>query len=426
MVRCGYAVLAAVLVVLAGCEPTTPTPGPGKGPGAGTPSFTTFGNDLEFLKKHGDVILLAKGDAQVAVMAKYQGRVMTSTAEGEAGMSFGWINRELIASGKTLPQFNPVGGEERFWIGPEGGQFGLFFPKGASDKFDFKDWKTPACIDTDAWDVVETTETSASFRKTIKLANFSGTEFDLVADRSVRLLTPAEIKKRFPGILIPADVKSMAFETDNAIKNTGQKAWTKETGLLSIWILCMFTPSPSTTAVLPYTAGDEAALGPIVTPYPGFGEIPPERLKAKDGVVFFMCDGKRRGKIGLRPQRAKGVAGSYDAANRVLTLATYTTHEGVTDYVNSTWAIQKEPYAGDAVNSYNDGPVDGGKPLGPFYEIESSSPAAALKPGETLRHVHTTLHLAGPEGELQLLAKAVLGVGVDEIINALPKPKAAE
>jgi len=38
---------------------------------------------------------------------------------GAHGFSFGWINRELIASGKAMPHINPYGGEERLWLGPE-------------------------------------------------------------------------------------------------------------------------------------------------------------------------------------------------------------------------------------------------------------------------------------------------------------------
>ena len=51
----------------------------------------------------------------------YQGRVMTSTAEGDGGMSFGWINNELIDSNREEEHFHAFGGEERFWLGPEGG-----------------------------------------------------------------------------------------------------------------------------------------------------------------------------------------------------------------------------------------------------------------------------------------------------------------
>jgi hypothetical protein len=423
MKRTGAALLL-VAIVLAGCPEDGPPPVKPR-PGEGSARAATFGDDVEFLEKHTDAIVLGRGDAQVAVVPQYQGRVMTSTAEGAEGLSFGWINRDLIASGKPIPQFNPFGGEDRFWLGPEGSQFALYFKPGSKPgedgKFQFKDWEVPACIDTDPWEVVKQGETSAHFRRKISLTNLAGTQFDLVADRIVRILHPDDVQKHFR-IRIPARAKAVAFESDNTIKNTGEKPWTKETGLLSIWILCMFTPSPSMTVVIPYVEGPEAELGPIVTPYPGFGEIPPERLKTTGGVIYFKCDGKRRGKIGLNPRRAKTVAGSYDSANRVLTLATYTTHEGVTDYVNSAWKIQKEPFKGDVVNSYNDGPVDGGKPLGPFYEIESSSPAAALKPGETMQHVHRTLHLTGLEGDLQIVAKTALGVGLDEIMAAFRQP----
>ena len=102
----------------------------------------------------------------------------------------------------------------------------------------------------------------------------------------------------------------------------------------------------------------------------------------KDGVLYFSGDGKYRSKIGLSPQRAKTVLGSYDAVNGVLTLVQYNKPEGVQDYVNSMWQIQDQPFRGDVVNSYNDGPTSpGGKPLGPFYELETSSPADGPGPG---------------------------------------------
>ena len=96
----------------------------------------TFGNDVAFLQAHTDIIVLsnAKGMAKVAIAPAWQGRVMTSTDGNDAGRGFGWVNRELIASGKLLPHINAFGGEDRFWMGPEGGQFSIYFAKGA--KFD--------------------------------------------------------------------------------------------------------------------------------------------------------------------------------------------------------------------------------------------------------------------------------------------------
>jgi len=141
-------------------------------------------------------------------------------------------------------------------------------------------------------------------------------------------------------------------------------------------------------------------------------------LIVKDDVLFFKGDGRYRSKIGLSPKRAKPILGSYDAANKLLTLIQYTKPEGATNYVNSMWQLQDAPFDGDAVNSYNDGPLKPGKkPLGPFYELESSSPAVALKPDESICHIHRVFHLQGPESELGKIAQAVLQVTLQQVKN---------
>ncbi|HUF10023.1 MAG TPA: DUF6786 family protein, partial [Rhodothermales bacterium] len=58
------------------------------------------------------------------------------------------------------------------------------------------------------------------------------------------------------------------------------------------------------------------------------------------------------------------------------------------------------------------------KGLGPFYELETSSPAAALAPGEELTHVHRTFHFQGPEGALDSIARHTLGVSLQRITSA--------
>lgn len=112
----------------------------------------------------------------------------------------------------------------------------------------------------------------------------------------------------------------------------------------------------------------------------------------------------------------KQLLGSYDADNKVLTIVQFNQPKDVTDYVNSLWKLQDNPYGGDAENSYNDGPpAPGVKPMGPFYEIESSSPAAALAPEQSLTHIHRTFHLSGPEPALNKVARATLGVSLEQI-----------
>ena len=378
----------------------------------------TFGDDLAFLKKHTEVIVLSdsSGNRQVAVSPKLQGRVLTSSAEGMDGLSFGWINRELIASGQIAQHINVYGGEDRFWIGPEGGQFSIFFKKGVP--FDLEHWYTPAPIDTEPFELVSKSENRAILKKDMQLENYTGTIFNLRVDRQIRVLQQAEAAEAL-GVTPAKTVKVIAFESHNRMTNTGTKAWEKETGLLSIWILGMFNPSPATTVVVPFKTGPEVELGPIVNDA-YFGKVPADRLVTREGVLFFSGDGQYRSKIGLSPQRAKSVLGSFDAVNRVLTIVQYNKPEAVSDYVNSMWQLQDHPYKGDVVNSYNDGPAEPGeKPLGPFYELETSSPAAALKPGKSISHLHRTFHLQGPEADLNPVAKAILGVTIAEIKSAL-------
>ncbi|GEM_PF-44931 len=389
--------------------------------GAHLCSAATFRDDVEFLRAHTDVVVLsdATGHAQVALAPRWQGRVLTSAADGADGFSFGWLNRELISAGKFLPHINVFGGEDRFWMGPEGGQFSIFFEKGAP--FDLEHWHTPAPFDTEPYQLVSQSFDSAEFAHTFALTNYSGTRFDVSLNRKVRLLSAKQTWQRLD--LMPLkNVKTVGFESMNQIRNAGKQAWQPATGLLSAWILGQFIPSPETTVVIPIRHGSEETLGrPVNSDY--FGEVPGGRLVVKDDVVYFKADGKYRSKIGINPRRSRGILGSYDAKNKILTIVQFGLRAGETNYVNSKWEMQKLPFDGDAANSYNDGPpAPGAKPLGPFYELESSSPAAALAPGQSTSHTHRTIHLQGSEEDLDKIARRLLGTGLGQIRTAFSAP----
>ncbi|WP_435896180.1 DUF6786 family protein [Oceaniferula spumae] len=386
--------------------------------------FGAFADDSAFMKEHTDLVVLKKGAAAVAVAPAWQGRVMTSTYDHDTGPSFGWINRPVIekgilseeeAKGKLESHIYIFGGEERFWLGPEGGQYALYFKPGA--KFEFSDWKTPPVIDTEPFKMVKQTESSATFEHSADLTNYSGTQFKVGIERSVTVLDKADAAKML-GVELGDGIQMVGYETDNRITNKGAEAWKPETGLLSIWLLGMYNPSPTTTVVIPFKSGSEEELGAKVNDS-YFGKVPAEYLQVKEDILFFKGDGTRRGKIGISPQRSKGIAGSYDAAGKVLNIVTYNVQEAPNGFVNSMWEIQKEPYVGDAINSYNDGsPEPGADPLGPFYELETSSPAAALEPGGTMKHVQRTYHIQGTEAELDPIAKQLLGVSLESIKTA--------
>lgn len=372
-----------------------------------------YGFNREFLKKYVSVIELRNGNSALLLVPRWQGRVMTSTAGGDEGFSFGWINHELIASGKTLKHMNAFGGEERLWLGPEGGQFSIYFKKG--DPFVYDNWQVPAWLDTEPFEVLNQTDTSALFGLDVETVNYSGTPLKFSLSREVMLLRGSTIRKELD--LELSGLKSVGYRSVNKIMNRGDNEWRKETGLLSIWMLGMFNPSPSVIVAIPYNPGDEKVIGPPVNDN-YFGKIAADRLKVTESHVFFRADGKSRGKIGLPPLRSKGVAGSFDAANNILTLLFCTTPGAGAEYVNSAWELQKEPYSGDALNSYNDGPLADGSQMGPFYEIETSSPAAALKPGEELVHTQYTLHITGDRDLLNKVSLRALGVGLEDIENA--------
>ena len=396
--------------------PTTATPSPSAPPlasetpdaGAATAmssSSPSFADDLAFLSAHGAVhVLESKTGARVALSAKYQGRVMTSAVEA-SGSSFGWINRDFIVAGKTGTQFDNFGGEDRFWLGPEGGQFGLYFPAGKP--FTFDAWQVPAGMQEGAWEMTEATPTRAVFKHTIAITNWSGTAFTIDVERTVSIV-PAPAAE---------GVRAVAFETVNKITNRGKVAWKRETGLPSVWILAMFAPSADAHVVVPFENG--ASLnGSTIVNDAYFGKVPSERLAVHEdkGFLVFTCDGKQRGKIGLGPARAKPTLGSYSARARLLTVVQYDKPKASAPYVNSMWERQLAPYTGDVVNSYNDGsPGPGKPPLGGFYEIETSSPAAELAPGQSLVHTHRTMHLVGEASALDPQAKKLLGVALGDL-----------
>lgn len=393
-----------------------------------------YGQDHEFLESHSEVIELtdSAGKVRVAVCPKLQGRVMTSTLDGPGGRSFGWINREFLSAGQDDKRFNNYGGEDRFWLGPEGGQFSLWFAQGSEQKL--ANWYTPAGLNSGIFARAEGSPTTdktthesgrISLRRNMELVNASGTRLQLEVERTIELADVDDLGRWFGMAVVKSvreeGVRFVGFQSGNHVVNRGAD-WTEASGLAAVWILGMFKPGKQTVIVVPCTEGPEARLGPVVNA-DYFGKIPPERLHVTPGAVYFLGDGEFRSKIGISGRRVKPIVGSYDFAGNVLTLVHFTVPQnpGESLYVDNTWILpQAKPFAGDAVNSYNDGPPEpGAKSLGGFYELETLSPTRALKTGEALEHQHTTVHLVGPTTALKAIAREALGVDLDEIRSAM-------
>lgn len=385
---------------------------------AAPPKPTTYGQDRDFLAAHTKIVeLTSESGARVAICPEYQGRVMTSTTDGAGGRSFGWINRAFIEQGERHPRFNNYGGEDRFWLGPEGGQFSLWFAGDARQDVD--NWYTPAALGDGAFQIVSgDNDPYYRLARRLDLKNAAGTRFNLDVDREIRILGPDKFGKLFgeeaAAMLAGGRLRMVGFQSVNRLINRGP-AMTRDKGLVAIWILGMFPPSAQTEVIVPFRAGDEAALGPpLKSDY--FGAVPEERLRVGPQAALFRADGQFRSKIGVSQRRARNVAGAIDLAGGALTLVHFSMPEDPTafSYVNNAWEMpQQEPLVGDVFNSYNDGSPGPGKPsLGGFFELESLSPAAELPTGKGLGHTHSTFHIEGDPESLLKLARAALGVEV--------------
>lgn len=370
-----------------------------------------FGFDLEFLQKYDSILILSNesGLGQILVSPKYQGKVFTSTADGPDGKSFGWVNYKAF-NAPVDPHMNAYGGEDRLWLGPEGGPFSLYFE--TEKEMVYENWKTPAAIDTEEWNLLSATGNSVSMEKDTELKNYKGTTLSIKLNRDIKMLSNTQIEADL-GINLNDKLKSVGFSTINTISNTGQEAWTKETGAPCLWSLDMFMPTDSTVILVPY---EENAKGKVATT-DYFGEIKKDRISYKNGVLYFKADGKSRGKLGLSPERAKNIAGSYDIESGILTVTKFTIDPGKI-YLNQEWTTKKDPFLGDAVNAYNDGPLEDGSQMGPFYEIESVSPAAFLKPSEKLKHQHNVYHFLGDKEQVASLLKTLFNISVEDIKSA--------
>lgn len=366
----------------------------------------TFGYDLNYLSDKDSLIILKSDneEAQVIVSPKYQAKVFTSTAEGLKGKSLGFINYKVFDSGKIDEHMNGYGGENRFWLGPEGGQFSIFFEPGKEQIFD--NWHTPKAVDTEAWIIKGSSSKDVLMVKDIEVKNYKGNLLKIRVQRVVTLISNQEIEQKLR-IKLSGKVKAVAYSNDNKITNKNNFEWTEKTGTVCIWLLDMFNPSPSALTIIPYNEGDEQTLGKVATT-DYFGEIPSDRIKIENDMLYLKTDGKYRSKMGMNPKRTKSIAANYDSESKRLTIVTFDV-ELDKNYLNQEWNPKKNPLTGDALNAYNDGPLDDASIMGPFLELESCSPAAFLKPGESLKHVQNVYHFVGDETDLSPISERILG-----------------
>ena len=381
----------------------------------------TFVEDLEFLNQHLETIVLRNAEgAAVVIVPQYQGRTMISTNGGDQGSSYGLINYNAVESDVVDPQINLYGGEDRIWVSPEGGQNSIFFEPGA--EMSFANWRTPAELDSEPFNVQSQTNHSVSMSKDALFTNWSGTKFKVQLDRTVVLLDSASAGQKLGADF--SKVKLVAHESHNTLINRGDTAWKPETGLIGLWSICMSKPGPKATLFMPFNLdSEESATDSDIVTANYFGDLDESRLKVdrENKLVYFLGDGQLRSKLGISFSRVANIIGSWDEDRQVLSVVNFNLPESAPSngYNNNLWEMQDEPYAGDVINCYNDGVNDSGSNMaeGGFYEMETVSPALALSPGEGFTHIQRTLRMEGDRAELSAIAKSLFGVDLDQIAN---------
>lgn len=372
-------------------------------------SNPVFEDDLKILQQVDGMQVLSAGDAKIAVVGKFQGRVITSTSRGLKGNSYGWFHRKMISSNSYTNNYSSLGGESRIWFGPEIGKYSVFFEPGTEQTVKFV--KRPIDLDTVNFKLLKSSKRSVTYGNKLSIINYQGFKFLIDIERHIHLFDNSEIEKNL-GITLEDGVSSVGFEVKSTMKNAGQENWNKEQGLLSIWDIGCMTPSKKAIVIIPVRGNPKE-----VTNY--FTPLDDSRIKIKNNTVFYKSDADYLNKIGIPPEHTKPIFGSYNPDLRTLTIVTFR-FDNDPFYVNSNWEDQTDPYAGDVINVFNDGSIGSGKPFGPFYELETSSSAKELKVGQQQEHIHTTYHFEGDQKQLSAIAEKLLGVslmGIEYIFN---------
>src|SRR5688572_17951714 len=154
-------------------------------PGDSTGEDGSFEEIARKIRQRGDsIILQGDGGSRVLVSPHLQGRIMTLRVG--AVESTGLVNLDAIEKGEVDPHFNNFGGVDRFWIYPEAGQFGLYFPPGA--ELTRSTWKVPPDFDTGILPVLSRNADRVAMAKDMEVTNYTGNRFKVHVEREVGVL----------------------------------------------------------------------------------------------------------------------------------------------------------------------------------------------------------------------------------------------
>lgn len=364
-----------------------------------------FETDLTLIKRHISPVILSDNDKKIVVSPELQGRILVATSNDFDNQSIGWINREHLNSDVNDTQ-QLGGGADRLWFGPDGGKFSVFFEPRAEPTTD--NIRVPPTLAKRPFHIKSKSSTEVTFENTLSFQNHLGFEFETKVKRLISIFSEDRVVNEL-GMEIPAGLSWLAYGSDTQVTNDGKENWTPDTGLFSIWSLSTFAP----TAIIAIPLKQPLAR---VTNY--FDPPSGRQTRISNKTVFYNADANFMNKIGIPPKYTLPFIGSYNKKLNRLTIIKFRISDLGAGYVNAVWDWNAQPLDGEIINIFNDGIQENGKPFGPFYEMETSSSALALKTGQRHSHYHYTFHFTGSETTLDLISKKILGVTLQEFDQA--------
>ncbi|MGJ8682557.1 DUF6786 family protein [Paraglaciecola sp.] len=350
-------------------------------------------------------VILKQGNSRAAILAEFQGRVMVTTANGDAGDTLGWANFDYLQQPNT-DNNAPTGGASRLWFGPETGPYSLFFKPGKARTVE--NIYVQDAFSINPFSLSSQTQSAATFKQNINIQNHLGFTFELAVERKITLFSQPQIANTLD-IEIEKELHVVGFGAFTKMTNIGKEDWKKDTGLLSLWELGAFEPSENTVVFMPIR-GELNQVTSYFTPTLA------SHTKIKDKVVYYKADANYMNKIGIPPQNTLSLMGSYNPEAGLLTVFQFEFNPEDDLYNNSVWYEENyHPYKGDVINVFNDGLIDGEGPFGPFYEVETSSSAKALKVNQSHQHFQNTYHFKGNPQDLNKITSRLFGLSIQQI-----------
>ena len=309
------------------------------------PTFTTFADDVAFLAQ----VRTRPGVRIAERRARRRLRQVPRPRDDERRRAEGRKPRlRSIASSsrraRPATPFDNYGGEDRFWLGPEGGQYGLYFPPGKP--FVFDNWQTPARHARRRVGRRRSARPGAvTFARTHGGDQLRGHALRrrrraqgvaAFGRRRDEARSASPCRRRQVGRLrdVEHDHEQGQRRRGRRRRGLAQRVDPRHVRARRRAPTSSCPSKPERRRARSSTIATSARCLPIAS-----------RDEAT-GFLRVQVRRKYRSKIGLGPARAKPVLGSYSDESRLLTIVLYTKPEGATRYVNSMWEIQKEPYGG--------------------------------------------------------------------------------